>query len=496
MNHFIFYSLIFLFNSYFIFDYLFRRLFYNIRFIDIILLEIFLFLVYIFLLFLFRFFLFDKAKLKITDYLFVVFIITFSFFLAYYNFKDYKYRIFQVLKNKIIDGYFEFQVCKIKSNYVILKVNEVFDEDYNYLVNTKVIIPRSKLEKIINNEDNFKNNVLIENIGIFAFASLEFVNQYNKKFDFYFSNNIFYRVNYFYDLKIKENDNLISNIRYFINKKYNDFEIYSNLLKGMVWGIDDFSYYEKQQLITSGLYHMFVASGGNISLVFNFSFYLLSFLYYVFQYFLKKNSFNYEKIKNNLSIILFSVMIVWFYSLIVGFDYPLLRAFLIAIITNLILFNYNYNDDIYFIIKLLFVLLIIFIILDYRFIYNLSFKMSFVSFMGICVLGSIFKRWILNLNFINKISGFWVFIVYYVIDSFVMSLSATIFLLPILVSYFGFVSVSGIFYNLIALAIYPIIFYLGIIYLIFDFNFIYHLIYNLLALIDFIVNQKQLIWYF
>jgi predicted membrane metal-binding protein len=77
-----------------------------------------------------------------------------------------------------------------------------------------------------------------------------------------------------------------------------------------------------------------------------------------------------------------------------------------------------------------------------------------------------------------------------------MSLSATIFLLPILVSYFGFVSLSGIFYNLIALAIYPIIFYLGIIYLIFDFNFIYHLIYNLLALIDFIVNQKQLIWYF
>ncbi|MGB9638536.1 MAG: ComEC/Rec2 family competence protein, partial [bacterium] len=193
---------------------------------------------------------------------------------------------------------------------------------------------------------------------------------------------------------------------------------------------------------------------------------------------------------------IFSTIIVWFYCLIVGFDYPLLRAFVISIITNLILFNYNDKNNIYFFIKLLFLLLIIFFIIDYKFIYSLSFKMSFISFIGIVILGSNFKNLILNIKFIDKISNFFKFFIYYLLDSLVMSISATIFLLPVLIYYFGFVSISGIFYNVFTSFIYPIVFYLGIIYLVFNSEFIYNIIYNLLSFINYLVNQKQWILYF
>ena len=488
MNHFVFYSLIFLFNSFFIFNYLINNLFKDIKFIEIIILEAILFLFYTFFLLLFRKFLFKTNQIKKWDYLILIFIVIFSFNFAYYNFKDYKYKLYETLKNRLIEGYFEFEISKVKSSYVLLKIIKSFDNKYNYLLDTKVIISRSEIEKIIN------NNFLIENAKIFTFACLEFVDKYNQKLNFYFSNNIFYKVNYFYDFSFKDNNNLLNDVRKFINKRYQDFKEHSDLIKGMVWGIDDFSYYEKQKLIQSGLYHMFVASGGNISLVFNFSFYLLYFIYYVFLYIFKKEIHN--LVNKNIILIIFSTIIVFVYCLIVGFDYPLLRAFLISIITNLILFNYNRKNDIYFFIKLLFILLIIFFVIDYKFIYSLSFKMSFVSFMGIAILASRLKNLILSIKFIDKIPNFLKFLIYYLVDSLVMSVSAAIFLLPILIYYFGFISISGIFYNIFTSFVYPIVFYLGITYLVFNSEFIYNIIYNLLSFINYLVNREQWILYF
>ncbi|MGC8816007.1 MAG: ComEC/Rec2 family competence protein [bacterium] len=488
MNHFVFYSAIFLFNSYFIFDYLFKNLFKKIKFIEVIILEVILFLFYVFFLFLFRNFLFNTNEIKKSDYLVLIVIVILSFNFTYYNFKDYKYKLYETLKNRLVEGYFEFEISKVKSSYILLKVIKSFDNKYDYLLNTQAIISRNNIKNFMN------NNFLIENTRFFAFAYLEFIDTYNQKLNFYFSNNIFYKVNYFYDIEFKSNSNFLNDIRKFIYKKYQDFGEHSDLIKGMVWGIDDFSYYEKQKLIKSGLYHMFVASGGNISLVFNFSFYLFYLIYYIFLYIFKKEIP--DLMHKNIILIIFSTIIVWFYCLIVGFDYPLLRAFLISIITNLILFNYNDKNNIYFFIKLLFLLLIIFFIIDYKFIYSLSFKMSFISFIGIVILGSNFKNLILNIKFIDKIPNFFKFFIYYLLDSLVMSISATIFLLPVLIYYFGFVSISGIFYNVFTSFIYPIVFYLGIIYLVFNSEFFYNIIYNLLSFINYLVNQKQWILYF
>lgn len=486
MNHFVFFSIVLLFNSYFIFHYLIRNLFINMKFLEIFYIELVLFFCYLFLLFLFKYFLFNKERIRVLDFGILLSICVFSFFIAYHNFKDYKIKIYKVLSNKMISGYFEFQISKVKSNYVLLKVIKSYDNYYSYLINTNVIIQRNKLDRFIGNE--LVGSFLLEDKKFLAFAYLEFVNQYEKKFDFYFSNNIFYGVNYFYDINFVNDDNFINkfinNVRGYINKRYSDFGKYSDILKGMIWGVDDFSYYEKQKLIKSGLYHLFVASGGNIALVLNFSFYLLSFLYYLV----------FRDIKNRGVIIFFSIIIVWIYCLVVGFDYPLLRAFIIAIITNLVLFNYDQKSNIFYLVKLFFVLLIVFLFIDYKFIYNLSFKMSFISFIGIVVLGDTLKKWIID--FFDRYPYFLRIIFYYVVDSFVMSLSATIFLLPILIYYFGFLSISGIFYNIFVSVIYPVVFYLGIIYLFFKFNVIYYIIYFLLGFIDYIVNQKQLVLYF
>lgn len=506
MNHFVFFSFIFLFNFYFIFNYLLKNLFKNIKFINIIILELILFLFYLFFLFLFKNFLFKINEIKKWDYFVLVVIVILSFNFAYYNFKDYKFRLYETLRNKFIEGYFEFEISKVKSSYILLKVIKSFNNNYNYLLNTYVIISRNKIKKYFKMDNNF----LIEDTKIFTFASLEFVDKYNQKLSFYFSNNIFYKVNYFYDFEFKDNDNFLSDLRKFIYKRYQDFEEHSDLIKGMVWGVDDFSYYEKQNLIKSGLYHMFVASGGNISLVLNFSFYLFYFIYYIFLSIFKRKSkefknsinlkYNVLSIKRNIAILVLSIIIVWGYCLVVGFDYPLLRAFLVSIIINLILFNYNgilgFKDNIYFFVKLLFVLLVIFFIIDYKFIYSLSFRMSFISFIGIAILGNNLKNLILNMKFINRLSNFLIFFIYYLVDSLVMSVSATIFLLPILIYYFGFVSITGIFYNIFAIFIYPIVFYLGIIYLFFKLDFIYNIIYNLLSFINYLVNQKQWILYF
>ncbi len=332
-----------------------------------------------------------------------------------------------------IEGMYNLKIYKIRATYVILE----YEESY------KLIVSRGKVDE----------NQIFEGTKVRAFIKAHKVDNIDNSF--YLSNKIFYKIDSIDVVEIK-NEGLLQVIRLYINDRLSgDLRV----LKGIVFGAEDLSYWERKELIEAGIYHFFVASGSNVMLIMNLGFHIFRLI-----------------LTNNLAII-FSVLLTFFYCLVVGFDPPLTRAFVFALFLNVFFISDIKDKLFYSILSVLFVWLF-FLFIDFYSTLGLSFKLSFISFLGVIFVGSIIRD-ILK----EKISDFF-------IDNFAINLGVMIFTFPVLVNYFGIFYLNGIFSNIIIAFILPFVFYLTLIYLVFPFSILVY-VFNIFGfIIDVLTKMK------
>ncbi len=207
----------------------------------------------------------------------------------------------------------------------------------------------------------------------------------------------------------------------------------ADLMLGIVFGIkQDLDKEFAKQIQAVGLTHVIAASGMNVTLVSGFLFYILS-------YFLKRQR-----------AIFVSVLGILFYVCLAGFEPSIVRA---AIMGILVFSSQILGRQQLSLITLLltgFVMLFIWP----GFLVNIGFQLSFLSTLGIMYLPDLFKR-IKN--------GF--------TEDLIVTLSAQIATLPIILFNFGNYSLFSLASNVLVLWVVPILMILGFIASIFSFIF-------------------------
>ncbi|MEM3393454.1 MAG: ComEC/Rec2 family competence protein [Candidatus Methanomethylicia archaeon] len=352
-------------------------------------------------------------------------------------------REYLVLKNNIVivtegmpdyvEGVLSFEVSKIRAGYLILE-----NKDY-----CKAIINRTKI---------IEENKIFEGSEIVAFVKMKKIKIKNLDnwsfFDnadsnsFFVSNKIFYKI---YQIDVIEVKNEKNWLRAFIFSKIDELSASAKIIKGVIFGVEDYSFYEKKQLIEAGIYHFFVASGSNILLAMSFFYYLFSFLRF-----------------GNLSLML-SVFFTFAYCVVIGFDAPLLRAFLFAIFVNAFLV-YKPQSRLFFSVLSICIVWLFFLFYDFYSTIGLSFKLSFITFLGVIFLGGLVNDLLKNIRF-PKIFEF-------VINNLTINVAVLVFSFPIFINYFGIFYLNGIFSGLIVAILIPLIFSLTFIYLLLPIYFL------------------------
>jgi competence protein ComEC len=209
---------------------------------------------------------------------------------------------------------------------------------------------------------------------------------------------------------------------------------YSDLLFGMIFGDDaQMSSHLKNDIRNSGTAHIIAASGYNINLVVSLAFIL------------NKN------FKRNY-LVVFSDVLLGLYLVLVGFDnVPAKRAIIMQIyLTTAWIFGKKPN--IYY----SFTIGILVLLLENIYVYkSLSFLLSFFATLGIIMF---FKplRTLIN-RFINDI---------WLCEAIAITVVASIATIPVLVLFFGKVSIISVLSNVLISPLIPLIFYIGFVFLI------------------------------
>ncbi|MCX7972476.1 MAG: ComEC/Rec2 family competence protein [bacterium] len=327
-----------------------------------------------------------------------------------------------------VQGIEKLTILRIRTSYVLLENNEKI--------------------RIVANRGFFKDDKIIEGSIITAFVLMK---KENHHYPFTLSNRISYRVVSIDIIDIK-NDGLIQKLRLYIRQNLDKLGEGSEYIKGIVFGFEDYSFYEKKQLIEAGIYHFFVASGSNIILCMNIFYFFFHFIFSIF------------KLRNlKLFSYICSCFLTFLYCLIVGFDPPLLRAFIFAIFVNLFVI-YQVRNTLFYSLLMVSLIWVFFIFFDFYSTLSLSFKLSFLSFLGVIYIGNVIRNFLYrNLNQKDLLST----IVTFVLDNLVVNLSVMIFILPIFLEYFGVFYLNGIFSNVVIAFFIPMIFLFTLVYLIF-----------------------------
>jgi competence protein ComEC len=200
---------------------------------------------------------------------------------------------------------------------------------------------------------------------------------------------------------------------------------HSELVLGMVIGIDEFSKLPvfKQMLKDTGTIHVVVVSGFNITLVFNLVMKILGTKY---------------KLKN----MIMSEIVVLFYSLLSGFESPVVRSLIMGSVAA---WGKYYGMGVGAFRLLIFSAQIM-LLINPAYLVSLSFQLSFLATLGLILYEPLVK------NFLQKIFGQKnVFSESLFFDDLCSSLSAQIFVLPLLSNVFGTVSVISPLVNCLIL---------------------------------------------
>ncbi len=209
---------------------------------------------------------------------------------------------------------------------------------------------------------------------------------------------------------------------------------HSELLIGMVIGADELgsSPRFKEALKTTGTIHVVVVSGFNVSLVANLVMGVLGSKY---------------KTRN----VIISQLFTFVYSVMTGFEPPVIRAWIMGGVVSWVKY-YGRSVDGFRI--LAFTALVMVLIWPY-FLFSVSFQLSFLATLGLVVFGNIvvdfFKRKFPKGNFFIEDLG--------------TTISAQIFVLPIVSYYFGRISIISFLVNPLILWTVPIATVMGTFYI-------------------------------
>lgn len=249
----------------------------------------------------------------------------------------------------------------------------------------------------------------------------------------------------FFETLTKARQNLID--RVFKNLK----EPYSNLLVGIVFGYEgSYPDYYYRLLQSSGMMHLFVASGSNILLVVTF-----------IENLLLRTSY---KIK--LFIGIFTVTL---YVLFVGFEIPILRAYLTYLFTAYFRLKGEYFTS--FINTTL--VMILFVVINQNLINDISFQLSFIATYSV----------VMATNLIAKMQ-----VKSVMLSQLIFNILVFIFMMPIIIYYFGQINLLSVVFNFYINYIIAYCFIAGAVSLMWPFDNIYWLLPTIYYPINLIVN--------
>lgn len=201
------------------------------------------------------------------------------------------------------------------------------------------------------------------------------------------------------------------------------------LLSGIVIGVEDGIDSEfKDELKRSGMLHVVVASGSNVVLIGGIIFLLIS-----------------GYVKKKFALI-FTVLGIFLYALLAGFDPPIVRASIMASFAFGALLLGRQKIALFSLFLSGWVMLMV----DPKLIFNVSFQLSFSASLGIIL----FQRILVSLSKL---------IPTFLREDFATTLAAQIGALPFLLVVFGEVNLLSIFINVVLLWTVPIIMIFGLI---------------------------------
>ncbi len=216
---------------------------------------------------------------------------------------------------------------------------------------------------------------------------------------------------------VSPENNLTFAIFRFRNKSFDIFaqslpEPAASTLAGMVLGIDRIPADFVEVLRRSGLLHLVVVSGQNITLLAGFVLLLAGF------------------IKRQFALVV-SLLTIAVYTILAGAEPPVVRASLMAAFSYFGQFLGRQTTGLLFLVWSA----VIMILLKPQMIFNLSFLLSFAATLGILVIAPLIKTLVKLPNFLG--------------ESVAVSLAAWLMTAPILLSAFGQLSVVAILANLL-----------------------------------------------
>lgn len=205
---------------------------------------------------------------------------------------------------------------------------------------------------------------------------------------------------------------------------------HAELILGMVLGFNDLRSIPRfnDVLIRSGTIHVVVVSGYNINLVFNFLSKLFGSIY---------------KLHN----ILILQIIAIFYAVITGFEPPIVRA---LIMCSVFVWSSFYGRKL----NVLYVFVVsalLMTIYDPAYIFDISFQLSSGATLGLILYSNFFDQLLGGVSIIKSIKS-----------DLLSTLSAQVFVWPLIAHYFERVSIISFISNPLTLWLVPIITFLGI----------------------------------
>lgn len=213
---------------------------------------------------------------------------------------------------------------------------------------------------------------------------------------------------------------------------------HSSLFNGIMWGTkpdisDDF----RGKLVLVGIIHIVVVSGYNLSIIFSLALVSLR------RFGLKTSTF-------------FGVLLALIYSLLVGFDPPIIRA----LIMGLLMAVGKVYGQVIHVLYLLIVSALLMLVLNPSLTTSVSFQLTVSATMGILLFSE-------PLNKILKSRKWFLSFPKLIQEDLIASFSAQISVMPLIVFYFNGVSWVSFIINPLILWMVPLSMFLGAIFLVF-----------------------------
>lgn len=202
----------------------------------------------------------------------------------------------------------------------------------------------------------------------------------------------------------------------------------SELMLGMLIGLNDLSPRLSENLKSAGIIHVVVVSGQNLALVF-------SFLAVGAKYFRRK------------LFVLISILIISGYVVVVGFEAPVVRAYIMILVAlSAEVFGRKYSS-----VQALILAGLLMLVYNPSYLTEISFQLSFLASVGVLIGLAVTRR--LNMGH-KRFFG-------YVVEVYITSFFAWMTTTPVIIMSFGSVSVVAPIVNLVLLWLVPIFMVVG-----------------------------------